>query len=81
VKRIVLMLVTATAVASTSAWAQTKIDPQVEEFAKAITKAMNSRNADEAVALLTPDAVLVDPFGKASTGKQAEHDFLSWLSN
>jgi ketosteroid isomerase-like protein len=57
------------------AQAQTKIDPEVETFAKALMEAMNSRNADQAVALLSADSVLVDPFGKASTGKEAEREF------
>jgi len=56
-------------------WAQSRIDPAAATFGKALSQVMNSRNADQGIALLSPDAALVDPFGKLSTGKQAERDF------
>jgi ketosteroid isomerase-like protein len=52
-----------------------KIDPQAQRFVDALAQVMNSRNADQGVALFAPDAVLVDPFGKVSIGKDAERVF------
>jgi ketosteroid isomerase-like protein len=74
-KGFVFALLATLVVVCGTASAQTEIDPQAEKFAKAFAEAMNSRNADRGIALMAPDAVLVDPFGKASTGKQAERDF------
>jgi ketosteroid isomerase-like protein len=68
------LLATMVVVCSTAS-AQTKSDPQANKFIQAFAAAMNSRNVDKGVALMTPDATLVDPFGKASTGKEAQRNF------
>jgi ketosteroid isomerase-like protein len=51
------------------------VDPQADSFTKAFEQAMNSRNVEQPMALLTDDAVIVDPRGKATFGKLADRDF------
>jgi len=54
---------------------QAKVDPEADNFTKAFAQAMNSGDVERPMALLTDDAVIVDPRGKATFGKQSDRDF------